>query len=433
MSASSSNSLRTIFIPIFSGNEGRHILRSDISATLVSRPDLRIIFFVRSEERRQYYEREFSHPRVRFVVVPRYRLSRGDAFFGFLKYYLLRTRTIDLKRRTRYEREGGAVRFALSFVANRILARPFVRRIVRFVDARAVRTPAIADFFDRFHPDLVFLGDLFDDAEAAFSREARRRGIRVAGMILTWDRATSRWCIRILPNELIVHNAFMRDEAARYQDMPAERAHLCGTIQHDALVGAPSAPREVFCRKMGIPPEHKIIVYGPIGRSFDASKELDQTVIDLLDQWVERGALGSRAITIVVRFPPNDFLQEGDMRPRAHVRYQTPGHRFSGTRGQDWDMSFDDLALLGDTLFHASLVVTYYSSLSIDAAVLDKPVINVNFDAERGRVVEKRHPYYETTHYQKAASTAGIRLVQSKRELREWIARYLADQSRIGD
>ena len=444
----------TIFIPIFSGNEGRHILRSDIFTVLTGRSDLQIIFFVRSEERRQYYEREFSHPRVRFEVVPRYRLSRTDAFFSFLKYYLLRTHTIDLKRRARYEREGNAARFAISFIANRIFGHLWIRRIIRFFDARVVRAPAVTDFFDQYHPDLVFCADLFDDTEAAYVREAQRRGIRVAGMILTWDRATSRWCMRVLPDDLIVHNQFAREEAARYQDMPAERVYIVGTIQHDELIGAPPAPleasakgaavptprrdlpltgpatREAFCASIGIPPEHKIIVYGPIGRSFDSSKELDQTVIDLLDQWIDQGALGSRDITIIVRFPPNDFLQEGDMKPRRHIRYQVPGHRFSGTRGQDWDMGFEDLALLRDTLFHASLIVTYYSSLSIDGAVLDKPIININFNVEHGRIVERRHPYYATTHYQKAAATGGIRLVQSAKELQEGTMRYLADPSR---
>lgn len=422
--------LQTIFIPIFSGNEGRHILRSDVYTVLVGRPDLEIVFFVRSEERRQYYEREFSRPRVRFEVAPRYRLSHTDAFFSFLKYYLLRTATIDLKRRARYEREGGAPRFAMSFIANRVLGRPWIRRATRFLDGRMVRVPAVADLFDRHHPALVFCADLFDDTEAAFSREAHRRGIPVVGMILTWDRATSRWCIRVLPDELIVHNQFAREEAALYQDMPERRTHLVGTIQHDALVAEPAATREMFCKKMGIPPEHRIIVYGPIGRSFDVTKALDQTVIDLLGRWVEQGALGSAGITIIVRFPPNDFLKEGDTRPRAHIRYQVPGHRFSGTRGQDWDMNFEDLALLRDTIANASLIVTYYSSLSIDGAVFDKPVINIDFNAEADCIVERRHPYYATTHYQKAASTGGIRLVRSAKELQEWIGRYLADPSR---
>ncbi len=170
----------TIFIPIFSGNEGKHILRSDIFTVLTTHSDLHIVFFVRSEERRQYYEREFLHPRVRFVVLPRYRMSRADAFFSFLKYYLLRTATIDLKRRARYEREGNAVRFAMSFIANRVLGHPWIRRIIRFFDGWIVRVPPVADFFDQYHPDLVFCSDLFDDTEAAYVREAHKRGIRTS-------------------------------------------------------------------------------------------------------------------------------------------------------------------------------------------------------------------------------------------------------------
>jgi hypothetical protein len=426
--------MKTVFIPIFSGNEGRFILRSDIYRTLVSRSNLQIVFFVRSEARKVYYQREFNNPRIRFEVMPPQRLSSTDACFSFLKYYLLRTRTIDLKRKTRYEREGNFLRFLASFVANRILARRVMRWLVRFLDQRLVSVPAVAKYFERFVPDIVFLADLFDDTQAAFVREARRRNIRSVGMILTWDRATSRWLIRLLPDSMLVHNDYMRDEVCRYQDMLPDAVALCGTIQHDSHVKEPPLPRAEFCRRMGIPSQNKIILYGPIGRSFDTTKELDQTMIDILNGWIEAGELGTKNVTLVVRFPPNDFLKEGDRRPRPQVIYQEPGYRFSGTRGQDWDMSFDDLAFLRDTVANSDLVITYYSSLSIDAAVFDKPVININFNIEGGAIAEKRHPYYETTHYQKAAATGGIRLVGNASQLKEWIRRYLADPSydRVG-
>lgn len=421
--------MKTVVIPIFSGNEGRFILRSDIYRTLTGRSDIRIVFLVRTRERKERYEREFMNPRVKFEVMRQYQPSLRDAFFGFLKYYLLRTRTIDLKRKARYEREGNIARFLMSFCANRLLARRPIRRLIRSLDRRLVRVPSVAACFERLRPDLVFLADLFDDTEAAFIREARRRNIRAVGMILTWDRVTSRWLARLLPDTLLVQNEFMRDEAARYQDMRYDAVSICGTIQHDSHVQKPTIAREEFCAKMMIPAENKIILYGPIGRSFDASRELDQTVIDMINEWIGQGGLGTKNITLIVRFPPNDFLKEGDMRPRSHAVYQVPGYRFSGKRGQDWDMSFDDLALLRDTVGNCDLVITYYSSLSIDAAVFDKPAINIDFNIENGKTVAKRHPYYETTHYQKAAATGGIRLVTSEEELREWIRRYLVDPS----
>jgi len=419
--------MKTVVVPIFSGSEGRFILRSDIYTTLTERSGIRIVFLVRSRERKERYEREFINPWVSFEVMPPYKLSLGDALFGFLKYYLLRSRTIDLKRHARYLGQGGLARFMMSFCANRLLARRPVRRLIRSLDRYLVRVPAVSACFERFRPDLVFLADLFDDTEAAFVREARRRNIRTVGMILTWDRTTSRWLVRLLPDLLLVQSEFMRDEALHYQDMPYDAVSICGTIQHDSHMEKPPASREEFCKKMMIPARNKIILYGPIGRSFDASRELDQTVIEMINEWIAQGGLGTKDITLIVRFPPNDFLQEGDMKPRSYVVYQVPGYRFSGKRGQDWDMGFDDLAMLRDTVGNCDLVVTYYSSLSIDAAVFDKPVINIDFNIENGKIVERRHPYYRTTHYQKAAATGGIRLVRSEEELREGIRRYLAD------
>ncbi|MDP3726029.1 MAG: hypothetical protein Q8R36_02410, partial [bacterium] len=37
----------------------------------------------------------------------------------------------------------------------------------------------------------------------------------------------------------------------------------------------------------------------------------------------------------------------------------------------------------------------------------------------------KRHPYYETTHYSKVKALGGIKLVESKSGLCEWLGEYL--------
>lgn len=426
--------MRTIFITLFSGMEGKNILRTDIYRILAEIPDLQMVFFIRHAALKAYYANEFAHPRSVFEVVPDVRSSFPERFFGFLKYYLLRSATVDLRRRIHLNESGNRLYYGLSFLANRLLARPSVRRIVRFLDERLIRQSVFGIFFEKYNPSLVFLADLFDDLECTFVREARRRGVRSVGMINTWDRTTSRWMIRILPDHFVVFNEIMKEELVDYADMDRARIAVCGTVQHDHLLTHPPTPKRLFFQRMGIPATHRLLLYCPLGAAFDGSrKTLDVQVIAQLSAWITGRVFGTDDITLVVRFHPNDRVREEELRSYPHVVYDIPGIKFARefahsvaarTRGQNWDMSEEDLTRLRDTLTYAAVAICYYTSVSIDAAVLDKPVININFDVDNDTFVAVPHPYYSSTHYRKVAATGGVRLVRSVEELREWIQRY---------
>lgn len=414
--------MKTIIIPLFSGVEGKNIFRSDIFAELAKNPEHRIVFMVKSPERAEYYKRENSGAKVVFEVIPDRRPEGPDRFFSFLKYYLLRSKTIDLKRRARLEREGGRRKYFFSFLANRFLARRTVRRIIRFLDQRLVRTPDfIQRIFDNHRPAAVFLADLFDDTEAAVLREARRRKILSIGFVSTWDRVTSRWMVRLLPDEMIIFNEVMKKEVMEFVDMPERRIRVSGAVQHDFLINLVADSKEEFFAELGIPLNHKLIVLGPLGQSFDPTKRVDLDLIDILHGFISAKKIAGGKAFVVVRFPPNDFIEEERLKKYPAFYYDIPGVRFSKKRGQDWDMTPDDFRHLKNLLTHADVVICFYSSLSVDAAVCDKPVINVDFyPAWPGR-----HPYYQTTHYSKVAAIGGIWLVKSKEELLQAINTYL--------
>ncbi|MEK7108548.1 MAG: hypothetical protein AAB844_00345, partial [Patescibacteria group bacterium] len=108
--------------------------------------------------------------------------------------------------------------------------------------------------------------------------------------------------------------------------------------------------------------------------------------------------------------------------------FDRPGTRFSRTRGVDWDMNQAEMRHLADTLSYASLLVCYASSLSVDAAVFDRPVINIDFELAPVELLAKSPTqFYRMTHYGNAIRTGGIRLVRSADELRHWIGAYLRE------
>jgi hypothetical protein len=420
--------MRTIFLTIFEGTEAKNILRTKIFPTIMSQSDIRLVILVKNKERAEYHRREFNDSRIIYEVVSPPEPQGLDLFFSRLKFTLLRTFTTDFRRRMNFRRYPKYFSYYWGLLLNRVLARPFFLRAARWLDFTLVRNRTYTHLFEHYKPDLVFLANLFEDAEINLLREAKRHSVKTVAMINSWDKTTARCVLRLLPDKLIVWNDSVKDAIIKYDLAKPEDILVSGIPQYDDYFkGSPSigsgTNREDFFRSIKSAGDRKILVYSPVGATI--SGDADWEVIDMLHRLNDEGRF-SEKVSILVRFPPNDFVDAAELAKRPYLLYDYPGVRFSKKRGIDWDMSFTELRHLENTLHYMSIMICYASSISVDAAVFDKPVINLFFDIKS----PKSHylsatEYYEFEHYKDAIKTGGIRLVKNETELAEWINKYL--------
>ena len=417
--------MRTIFVTCFQAVEVKNLLRTGVSAALLSESGTRIIALVRNAERAEYYARELPIDGVTYAICDPKPQGLFESVMSFLKFHLIRTRTTDMRRLGHYRESSNFFTYCAGLVLTALLARRLVRRALRRLDGFLVGDSGLATLFETYRPDIVVLANLFDDAEVGLLRDARCRGVGTVGFINTWDKPTARCSLRLLPDWLLVYNEIIRDEAERLADMPRGRIRVVGVPQYDIYASAP-APRDAFMRSIGCDPRKRLVLFAPMGSAFS---RYDWHAIDLLHDIFEReGRIPD--VQLFVRFQPNDFVDVEELRRRPWLRYDLPGLRFGSERGGDWDMTEEDAERLRDTLAHAGVVVSYASSIGIDSALMGTPVININFEIGEGTT--RREPglrsptfYYGTEHYQKALASGGIRLVGSTEEFVEWTRRYL--------
>lgn len=414
--------MKTIFLTIFEGVEAKNILRTPILEHLLKDADVRIVLFTKSEQKVEYYAKEFNDPRIVFEVVEWKSTSRIEKFFSKLKFVLLRTKTTNLKRKMVSEYEGERFRFVFGHLLNLLLAHSFVRKNARFLDFKLVEDNTYATYFDKYKPDLVFMAHLFDEPEIALLREAKKRGVKTVGFINSWDKVTSRCIMRLLPDKTIVFNSIVKDELVKYNEIPSQNIYVSGLPQYDYFFTYKPISREMFFQKIGAQPDRELLVYASMGRAFSSS---DWNMIDFLDQLVKSDRLKKKC-ELLVRFQPNDFVDEEELKKRPHLRYDIPGIRFGYKRGVDWDMNKEHLEHLADTLRHMSVLVCYASSISIDAVVFNKPVININYEIiKNDYLLKSPTQYYKSEHYKNAINTGGIVLASSEEELVRSINSYL--------
>lgn len=415
--------MKTILISILQGIEAKNILRTKICETLLKEPDIRLVFLVGSQEKLHYYSREFHHARMFYELMPPFKLSGPARFFSFLKFKLINTETMDLRRKMAAQNSWvNKLSYSFTFLFNRVFARKTFRRIVRWLDYYLVFNNVFSGLFEKYKPEAVLLAHLFDDGEAALLSEAKRRKILGVGLINSWDKLTARCMLRTLPDKLLVYNNVVKEEAIKYADLTESDIIAVGVPHYDQYFTGKPRTKEEFYQRVNIDPQKRIILYSPVGKYFSDS---DWDIIDLLKSYVDH-ELKSYNVELLVRFQPNDFVDENEIKNRSWLRYDLPGIRFSRKRGVDWDMSFNELDHLFDTLYYCSVLVCYAASISVDAAVLDRPVINVNFELKSKQKMSQTPTYfYQMDHYRRALATGGIHLVNSKSELIEWLKKYL--------
>ena len=415
--------MKTIFISILSGVEAKDILRTNIVSRLLEAGH-RVVVFFKSPERADFYKKEFNHPNLVYEVVSSFSLSGGDKFFEFLKKYLVRTETLFLHKKINFLEKTNFVKYFGSITLSFLLGWPFTRKIARFFDFHFVSNSSFEDVFVKHAPDLVFLANPFDPMEIAVLREAKKRKIKSIGLINSWDKITSKGHIRILPEKLIVTNEIVKKEATEYLDEKEKNIFVSGVPYYDQYISKPVLSREEFFNKIGADLKKELLVFAPLGRMWADS---DWDMIDFLHESIQK-KIFKKDLELLIRFPPNDFVHEENIKKRPYLRCDVPGVRFQTTLGMDWDMKFEEIDHIRNTLCHCALLVGYCSTISIDAAFWNKPVINIAFTLHSPKS-KKSDPIirYTATHYKKALAAGGIRLVKSKNELIGWINRYLDD------
>lgn len=412
---------KTIFISVLSGVEAKDILRTNVVQNILNAGH-KVVLFLKSHERAELYKKEFLHKNLIYEVVSDFSLSRGDKIFVFLKNYLVQTKSLYMHKKNKFLKDRNYFKYTGSVLTSLILGWRFFRKIARILDSKFVENRAFNIFFEKYNPDLVFLANLFDAMEITMLREAKLRGIKTIGFINSWDKITIKGHVRMLPGKLIVPNEIVKKEAIKYLGEEEKNIFVSGVPQYDHYVDKPLLSRDEFFKKINADQKKELLVFAPLGSSWSDS---DWDTIDLMHNLVQSGAF-KKDLELLVRFPPNDFAHIEEIKKRPYLRCNVPGNRFDTKIGMDWDMGFEDLNHLRNTLYHCALMVSYASSISIDAAFCGKPVINVDFTVRPPKPGRKNpSTWYTTTHYKKTLATGGIRLVKSQKELIEWVNNYL--------
>lgn len=416
------NRVKTIFITSFHGLVSR-VLESGV-LDLLLHGGARVILLV-PDFKKDYFVRTF-HGKNNLIIegVSRLILNKRTFVFHKLAFMLLNTRTMYLTRRS-FRGYKRVYEFVLAQLLATCIGRfRVMRNLFRAINYHFSGKDVFTSCFEKYKPHLVFSTDIKEILDSQLIIEAQKKGIDTIGMVRSWDYITGKGLVRVKPDTLVVHNTVLKDEAIQHIDMEEEDIFVSGIPHFDPYINVKRSHRENFFKRLNLDVSKRLLLYVPWGDKF---VNTDWQFLAILEEAIESGVL-PKDLHVVMRVPPGDSVTLDKLVSQKHLTVDVPGITFGVLKRKANEMSFDDLLHLADTLYYSSVVVTPPSTMVIDAAAFDKPIVLMGFDGfQEKKYYEGIRHYYDFNHVVKLVHIAQAPFARNQEELIRFVNDCLKD------
>jgi CDP-glycerol glycerophosphotransferase (TagB/SpsB family) len=231
-------------------------------------------------------------------------------------------------------------------------------------------------------------------------------------------------------DRLIVWNDLMKEQAVEFHGYQPDEIRVAGTPQWDMyFTDAHATTRDTFFRRVGADPSKKLIAVTTTPHELYPHHD---HVLRVLVRALETRAWGAPAQLLVRLHPRDDRRYYAAFEGVPDVIIETP-FRDTVRAGDGLAIDFTSASQqhLADTMRHSDVIVNVASTLAIEAAIVDTPVVNVAFDGEEPAPFHRSaRRYYRFTHYVNITRHDAVRVADTPPQLVDEIGKYLEDPSR---
>jgi hypothetical protein len=303
------------------------------------------------------------------------------------------------------------------------------------VNAQMRFTPGLyTDLFDKYQPELVIASTAGWRMDRYLLREAHARGIPTMAAIVGWDNPSS-YAIPGAPMDWATcWSQEQKDELVYGSDWVSERVNIGGIPSYDGYFRKTwQLPREEYFRLHGLDPARKLISYACSFVHFAPN----YPNVEALARLVESDALAEPS-QLLIRLHPSHFQDKprifADEREKIHALEQEYPHvhvvrpvALGGSLGYYGGEDMDEKSSM---MAHSDVFVTVYSTMVVETAVHDTPIVAAVIDTPGGWNVPGKFSLSLKaignwpTHKRFREAKAG-RVARDEHELRDVLNAYL--------
>lgn len=308
-----------------------------------------------------------------------------------------------------------------------------IRTLERWHCAAVSRLPVVQDYMrllTELRPSVLFCTHQRPPVILPAVLAARLLGIPTVTFIFSWDNLTSKGRIAAPFDHYLVWSDLMRRELLRfYPDVTADRVHLVGTPQFEPYADRSLLwPREEFFRRIGADPGRRLICYSG---NDTMNCPMDQDLVRVLMTFIRSGRIVGNPQVLLRPAPVDDGRRYDEVRRDYPEMIYRPA-AWLHTRPGSWDHvlpSAEDVQFLANVTHHSDLNVNFGSTMALDFALHEKPVVVAAFDVTDPppHGIPSYDYCMKFDHYRPVEHLGAARFARTPDALAEHVNAYLAD------
>ena len=293
----------------------------------------------------------------------------------------------------------------------------------------AARRPEVQHYIqllDQWKTNVVFCAHQRPLEVLPLILAARRVGIPTATFIFSWDNLTTKGRIAAPFDYFLVWSDRMREELLHfYPDIAADQVFVVGSPQFELYADQDFGwSRDQLFAELGLDPARKLICYS--GGDTRTCPD-DPEHLDLLCRLIEDGQIDGDPQVVLRPAPVDTSGRYDSVLQRRRITLARPAWTRMSDGWGGMAPTKEDLQILSALTQHADVNVNLASTMTLDFALHDTPVVNVGFDMRPERHLAPR--YYRLDHYLPVLAFGAARVATDATELAEHLNNYLRDPS----
>jgi len=360
--------MKTILYSVSTGYFARNLLRTGVLERLLEDKDIRIVIVSPGYEEKSFRE-EFSFSDRIFIE----NMLDVDRSYDLMDKLIWQCWSLG-------QRHGRFIKLYKFFLKAQLKKR-YYNKFHWFYDG----------IFNKYNPDLVVGGTpgMNSRMDIPVFAEAQARNIKTLALIHSWDNISKRkgplW---VRPDILGVWNEFQKKESTLvhfYKDKDikfAGASHFDIYWNDDTFIG-----RENFFKKMGLDQQKKLITVIVTVQNLVKSSFIVDILLDAL-----KGKKFAVPVQLLCRLLPRFDPKKNDEEYGRY--YANPDividHQIQYSPKLGWNPNRQQLNHFANLVRYSDVQISIASTSTIEAAILDMPVVNVAFSTIEPELFKKR-------------------------------------------
>lgn len=297
---------------------------------------------------------------------------------------------VDTNRRRKNYEAKGRWKFILKLfspVISLMRRSRIARNIFRWKQQIFFTSNIYSDYFEEYKPELVVSCTAGWRIDRYFLREAIKRKIKTATVIIGWDNPSANGLPGANVEFVNVWSEIHKRELNKGVDWPLEKIHVGGMPLYDGYVnGKWLISRDEYFRMHGLDPNRKLVTFAATALSISPNLH----IVEILADIIAKGKL-SEPSQLLIRLHPNHFKPTPRYEQEREAIYEIvkKNHNLhivepKALAGNLPRYSGEDYPEKTSMFKHSDVLVTIYSTMALEAAMHDTPIVSACIDTEAG-------------------------------------------------